>query len=218
MCKNSEAAACCAKKGTLAVISGFSGVGKGTIVEALVKRYPYALSVSATTRDKRPGEVPDVSYHYITREAFEEKIAEGDFFEYTEYVGNYYGTPKSFVLDKLAEGKDVILEIESDGALKVRAQYPEALLIYMIPPTMSELKRRLVGRGTESAEKVAKRLHQAVTIEMERARSYDLLIVNQDKETCIEELHRMIQTREGLSPDATDLLDRLEEEGKELGL
>ena len=209
---------CERKKGTLAVISGFSGVGKGTIVEALVKRYPYALSVSATTRDPRPGEIPDVSYHYITREDFEERIAKNDFFEYTEYVGNYYGTPKSFVMQKLEEGQDVILEIESDGALKVRAQYPEALLIYMIPPTMSELKRRLVGRGTESEEKVAKRLHQAVTIEMERARVYDLLIVNEEKEACIEELHHMIQTREGKKPSETDLLDKLEAEGKALGM
>jgi len=218
MCKCRKAEKAPRKKGTLAVISGFSGVGKGTIVEALVKRYPYALSVSATTRDKRPGEVPDVSYHYITREDFENRIAENDFFEYTEYVGNYYGTPKSFVLEKLEEGQDVILEIESDGALKVRAQYPDALLIYMVPPTMAELKRRLVGRGTESEEKVAKRLHQAVTVEMERARQYDLLIVNEDRESCLEELHRMIRTREGLKPSETDLLDRLEEEGKAMGL
>ena len=196
-------------KGTLAVISGFSGVGKGTVVKELVRRYPYALSVSATTRDPRPGEVDGVAYHFITKEAFLKKIEEGDFFEYASYVDQYYGTPKSYVLEQLEEGKDVILEIEAEGAFKVKEQMPEALLIYMLPPSMAELKARLVGRGTETPDKVEKRLRKAREEELDKARKYDFLIVNDDLEKCISELHRMIQTRTGISPEDSDVLEKL---------
>ena len=206
------------RKGTLAVISGFSGVGKGTVVRELVKRYPYALSVSATTRDPRPGETDGISYHFITKEAFEERIREGDFFEWASYGDQYYGTPKSFVLEELEKGNDVILEIEAAGAMKVKAQLPEALLIYMLPPSMQELKRRLVGRGTETEEKIEKRLKKAKDEELEIAREYDFLIVNNDLETCISELHRIIQTRTGISPGRSDLLARLETEVLENGV
>ncbi|MBQ7059186.1 MAG: guanylate kinase [Firmicutes bacterium] len=206
------------RKGTLAVISGFSGVGKGTVVKELVKRYPYALSVSATTRDPRPGEADGISYHFITKEAFEERIREGDFFEWASYVDQYYGTPKSFVLEELEKGHDVILEIEAAGAMKVKSQLPEALLIYMLPPSMRELKRRLVGRGTETEEKIEKRLKKAKEEELEIAREYDFLIVNNDLETCISELHRIIQTRTGVSPGRSDLLTRLETEVLENGV
>ena len=196
-------------KGTLAVISGFSGVGKGTVVKELVRRYPYALSVSATTRDPRPGEVDGVAYHFITKEAFLKKIEEGDFFEYASYVDQYYGTPKSYVLEQLEEGKDVILEIEAEGAFQVKEQMPEALLIYMLPPSMAELKARLVGRGTETPDKVEKRLRKAREEELDKARKYDFLIVNDDLEKCISELHRMIQTRTGISPEDSDVLEKL---------
>ena len=196
-------------KGTLAVISGFSGVGKGTVVKELVRRYPYALSVSATTRDPRPGEVDGVAYHFITKEAFLKKIEEGDFFEYASYVDQYYGTPKSYVLEQLEEGKDVILEIEAEGAFKVKEQMPEALLIYMLPPSMAELKARLVGRGTETPDKDEKRLRKAREEELDKARQYDFLIVNDDLEKCISEFHRMIQTRTGISPEDSDVLDKL---------
>ena len=206
------------RKGTLAVISGFSGVGKGTVVKELVKRYPYALSVSATTRDPRPGEADGISYHFITKEAFEERIREGDFFEWASYVDQYYGTPKSFVLEELEKGHDVILEIEAAGAMKVKSQLPEALLIYMLPPSMHELKRRLVGRGTETEEKIEKRLKKAKEEELEIAREYDFLIVNNDLETCISELHRIIQSRTGVSPGRSDLLTRLETEVLENGV
>ena len=196
-------------KGTLAVISGFSGVGKGTVVKELVRRYPYALSVSATTRDPRPGEVDGVAYHFITKEAFLKKIEEGDFFEYASYVDQYYGTPKSYVLEQLEEGKDVILEIEAEGAFKVKEQMPEALLIYMLPPSMAELKARLVGRGTETPDKVEKRLRKAREEELDKARKYDFLIVNDDLEKCISELLRMIKTRSGISPEDRDVLEKL---------
>ena len=206
------------KKGVLAVISGFSGVGKGTAVKELLKKYPYALSVSATTRSPRPGEVPGVSYHYITKEEFEKRIEEGDFFEWARYVENYYGTPKSFVMEKLEAGQDVILEIEAEGAFKVRSQYPEAMLIFMVPPSMEELRRRLVGRGTETAETVAKRLKKAAEEELDRAKLYDFLVINDDLQACVEELHFVIQNRKGIRPAETDLLERLAEEAKELEL
>lgn len=206
------------KKGVLAVISGFSGVGKGTAVKELLKKYPYALSVSATTRSPRPGEVPGVSYHYITKEEFEKRIEEGDFFEWARYVENYYGTPKSFVMEKLEAGQDVILEIEAEGAFKVRSQYPEAMLIFMVPPSMEELRRRLVGRGTETAETVAKRLKKAAEEELDKAKLYDFLVINDDLEACVEELHFVIQNRKGIRPAETDLLERLAEEAKELEL
>lgn len=206
------------KKGVLAVISGFSGVGKGTAVKELLKKYPYALSVSATTRSPRPGEVPGVSYHYITKEEFEKRIEEGDFFEWARYVENYYGTPKSFVMEKLEAGQDVILEIEAEGAFKVRSQYPEAMLIFMVPPSMEELRRRLVGRGTETAETVAKRLKKAAEEELDKAKLYDFLVINDDLQACVEELHFVIQNCKGIRPAETDLLERLAEEAKELEL
>lgn len=205
------------RTGVLAVISGFSGVGKGTVVKELLAQYPYALSVSATTREPREGEVAGVSYHYITKEEFEKRIADGDFFEWARYVEHYYGTPKSFVMQQLEKGNDVILEIEAEGALKVRAQYPQALLIYMIPPSMQELKRRLIGRGTETREKIEQRLKKAREEELEKARQYDFLVVNDELESCVQELHRVIQTRTGISPACGDLLSHLEQEAKELG-
>ena len=206
------------KKGVLAVISGFSGVGKGTAVKELLKKYPYALSVSATTRSPRPGEVPGVSYHYITKEEFEKRIEEGDFFEWARYVENYYGTPKSFVMEKLEVGQDVILEIEAEGAFKVRSQYPEAMLIFMVPPSMEELRRRLVGRGTETAETVAKRLKKAAEEELDKAKLYDFLVINDELEACVEELHSVIQNRSGIRPVETELLECLAEEAKKLEL
>ena len=124
-------------------------------------------------------------------------------------MGNYYGTPKSFVMDALAEGKDVILEIEAEGAFKVRKQVEDALLIYMLPPSMDELKRRLVGRGTESEDKIEKRLKKAAEEETFKAREYDFLIVNENIDACVEELHRIIQTRTGISPKHSKLLDDL---------
>lgn len=205
-------------KGVLAIISGFSGVGKGTAVRELLKKYPYALSVSATTRNPRTGEVPGVSYHYITKEEFEKRIEENDFFEWARYVDNYYGTPKSFVVEKLEAGQDVILEIEAEGAFKVRSQYPEAQLIFMVPPSMEELRRRLIGRGTETEETIAKRLKKAAEEELDKAKLYDFLVINDDLGVCVEELHRVIQNRNGIQPLDTDLLERLKAEAKELKL
>ena len=206
------------KKGTLAVISGFSGVGKGTIVKKLVDENDYALSVSATTRAPRPGEEDGVAYYFITKEEFERRIRENDFFEYASYVGNYYGTPRSFVLKRLEQGENVILEIESAGALKVKDMYPEAVLIYMLPPSMEELEERLVGRGTETKEVIRDRLHQAAAVELDRARRYDFLIINDTVESCTLEMDRLIREGSGIKPEESKLLDSLAEEAARLGL
>ena len=139
------------KSGVLTVISGFSGVGKGTIVKKLVAKEGYALSISATPRTPREGEVHGREYFFLTREEFRSMIESNGLIEWAEYVSNFYGTPKAYVEERLAEGQDVILEIEPQGALKVKRQYPEAVLIFIVPPTAKELEARLIGRGTEEA-------------------------------------------------------------------
>ena len=173
----------CRSKGILLVISGFAGTGKGTLVQELLKRYDnYALSVSATTRDPRPGEEDGVHYFFKTKEEFEQMIQEKKLIEYACYVGNYYGTPKEYVQEQLENGKDVILEIEIQGALKIKEQFPETLLLFMVPPSAQVLEDRLRGRGTETEEVVQKRLRRAVE-EAEFIEKYDYLIVNDDLDT-----------------------------------
>ena len=138
-------------KGKLVVISGFSGAGKGTLMKALMKEYgdSYALSVSATTRNPRPGEMDGVDYFFVTKDKFEQMIAEDALIEYAQYVGNYYGTPKEYVQQQLDLGKNVILEIEIQGALKIKEKFPDTVLMFVTAPNANELKNRLVGRGTE---------------------------------------------------------------------
>ena len=139
------------RKGCLVIISGFSGAGKGTVVKALMERFDcYALSISATTRQPRPGEENGREYFFKTKEEFEELIRQDALYEYAQYVSNYYGTPKAYVEEQLEAGKDVILEIEVQGALKVKEKNPDALLLFVTPPSAQELKRRLEGRGTET--------------------------------------------------------------------
>ena len=150
------------KKGILAIISGFSGAGKGTVVNRLLEKESYAVSISATTRKPRTGEVDGQNYFFRTKDEFEKMIANEQLIEYAEYVGNYYGTPKDYVFKKLDEGFDVILEIEMQGALKVKEKFPETALIFITPPSADELKKRLVGRGTETAEQIEKRMSRAV--------------------------------------------------------
>lgn len=180
------------RKGVLTVVSGFSGAGKGTLMKALLKKYPYELSISATTRAPREGEVHGREYFFLTREEFESMIEGGELFEWAQYVGNYYGTPKSYVEQKLQEGKDVILEIEIQGALKVKEMYPEALLLFVTPPTIMELKSRLIGRGTESMETIKKRLDRAAE-EASFMSHYDYLIVNDKLDECVEMTHQVIK-------------------------
>nr|WP_296459146.1 guanylate kinase [uncultured Acetatifactor sp.] len=181
------------KKGILIVISGFSGAGKGTLVRELLRRHgqDYVLSVSMTTRSPRPGERDGVEYFFTDRERFEEAIEQDGLVEYASYCGNYYGTPRAYVEEKLAEGKNVILEIEIQGALKIKKRFPESLLIFVTPPNARELKRRLEGRGTESQEVIANRLARAAE-ESEGVELYDYLVVNDKLEESAEEVHHLV--------------------------
>lgn len=167
------------KRGLLFVISGPSGCGKGTVVSLLEKQHDFAVSVSATTRAPRDGEIDGVHYHFWTAERFEEAIAGGEMLEYTLYSGSkkYYGTPKARISEQLESGRDVILEIEVDGAMQVKKRMPEAILIFMVPPSMSALRARLVGRGTESADVIEARMNRAYE-ELKLAHGYDYILVN----------------------------------------
>ena len=158
------------QRGILIVVSGFSGAGKGTLMKELMKRYEetYALSVSATTRNPREGEVDGREYFFKTTEEFEKMIAKEELIEYARYVENYYGTPRTYVEQQLEAGKDVILEIEIQGALKVKERFPDTLLLFVTPPSAKELRRRLVGRGTETMEVIESRLARAVRSEERR--------------------------------------------------
>lgn len=181
-------------KGLLLVISGFAGTGKGTIVSMLRERYGnYALSVSATTRAPRNGEVDGVHYFFKTKEEFLQMIVEDELFEYAQYVDNYYGTPKKYVQEQMDAGKDVILEIEMQGALKIKEQFPDVVLLFVVPPDADTLEARLLGRGTETPEVVKKRLGRAVE-ESDYMERYDYLIVNDDLDECVERVHAVIQS------------------------
>jgi len=181
-------------KGILVVVSGFSGAGKGTVMKRLLEKYKdYALSVSATTRNPREGEVDGREYFFRTKEEFEKLIEEDALIEYAQYVGNYYGTPRSYVEEQLSQGKNVILEIEIQGAMKVKEKIPEALLVFVTPPTVEELKNRLVGRGTETEDVIADRLARAAE-EAEGMGEYDYILVNDDLEECVENLHQIIRS------------------------
>lgn len=196
----------------LAVISGFAGSGKGSAMKGLLEKYPdtYALSVSDTTRSPRPGEVDGREYFFISDEEFEEKIRQDELLEYAGYVGHYYGTPKKYVEENLAAGKDVLLEIEIQGALQIRKKYPEALLLFITPPTAEELKRRLVGRGTEDAETIEKRLSRA-SEESEGIEEYDYLVVNDELSQCVEEIHTIIQTEKKRTLRQKETIARIRE-------
>ena len=180
-------------KGKLVVISGFSGAGKGTLMKALMKEYgdSYALSVSATTRSPRPGEMDGVDYFFVTRDKFEQMIAEDALIEYAQYVGNYYGTPKEYVQQQLDLGKNVILEIEIQGALKIKEKFPDTVLMFVTAPDANELKNRLVGRGTETPEVIAARLSRACEESM-GIEKYDYLVINDTIENGISLIDRLI--------------------------
>ena len=180
-------------KGKLVVISGFSGAGKGTLMKALMKEYgdSYALSVSATTRNPRPGEMDGVDYFFVSRDKFEQMIAEDALIEYAQYVGNYYGTPKEYVQQQLDLGKNVILEIEIQGALKIKEKFPDTVLMFVTAPDANELKNRLVGRGTETPEVIAARLSRACEESMGMEK-YDYLVINDTIENGISLIDRLI--------------------------
>ncbi len=180
------------KKGTLIVYSGPSGVGKGTILKPYLKSHPNAvLSVSATTRKPRPGETHGVEYYFITGEEFQQMVRDKGLLEYTQYNGNYYGTPRAAVEEQIALGRDVVLEIEVQGAMQVKLSYPDAVFIFVLPPSYADLKTRLAGRGTEPPEVVEARLH-AARFELSCAPEYDYIVVNDSADAAREKLGAII--------------------------
>ena len=178
-------------KGKLFVLSGPSGVGKGTICKKLLENIDLEISVSATTRNPREGEIEGVSYFFVNHDRFEDMIQKGEFLEHAEVFGNYYGTPKQKVLDKLAWGKDVLLEIDVQGAMQVKENYPENITIFVCPPSLATLKHRLAGRGTESEESLNQRIAKALT-EIEMLKNYDYYIVNDELEDAVKNVKSII--------------------------
>ena len=201
-------------KGVLVVVSGFSGSGKGTIMRRLLEKYDnYGLSISATTRQPREGETHGKEYFFQTTEDFENMIRQGQLIEYAQYVGNYYGTPKAYVEEQRNLGKDVILEIEIQGAMKIKEQYPDTVLLFVTPPSAEELKRRLVGRGTETEDVIESRLVRAVQ-ESEGMDLYDYLVINDDLETCVDEVHAIIQSEHDKASRNEEFIERIRKQLK----
>lgn len=180
-------------KGLLIVISGFSGAGKGTVVKEMLKKYNYSLSVSATTREPRENEFDGIHYNFISKDEFEDKIRQNQFFEWAKYCNNYYGTPKEFVFQQLEKGQDIILEIEVQGALKIKEQFKDAILIFITAPSGEDLKNRLIGRGTESMDAIEKRLKRSCE-EVDMMEKYDYIIVNEDVDQCADDIHQIIRS------------------------
>ena len=187
------------KKGKTFIISGPSGVGKSTVLSAMLEKRPNVyFSVSATTRDPRPGELDGIHYHFMDVDSFRKWIAMDQFLEYAEYVGNFYGTPKRFVDEAMEQGKDVILDIEVQGAIQVTSKRPDTVRIFIAPPSWSELERRLTERGTDSKDKIQKRLLRA-KVEFQTAHTYDYFVINDTVENAVKELDA-IMTAEHCKP------------------
>lgn len=203
------------RKGILVVVSGFSGAGKGTLMKELLHRYDnYALSVSATTRNPREGEEHGIEYFFLTDGEFEKLIEEDQLIEYARYVNHYYGTPKEYVLEQMEAGKDVILEIEIQGALKVKEKFPDTLLLFVTPPSAEELRRRLINRGTETMEVIEARLKRAGE-EAESMDGYDYLLVNDKLDDCVEDMHRLIQAQHLKTSFQKDFVNQMKKELKQ---
>lgn len=182
------------QKGILFILSGPSAVGKGTVRKELFKRNPdLVFSISATTRDIRPGEVDGVDYYYKTKEEFEELIKQNKLLEYAQFVDNYYGTPRQFVEEQLDKGRDVLLEIEVQGAMQVKENFPEGVFIFLLPPSLTELEKRLIHRGTESLSLMQDRLNKAKE-EIKMMDQYDYLIENDDVKTATSKVESIIQS------------------------
>ena len=182
----------------LFVISGCSGVGKGTVLKEFMNKNSdnFVLSVSCTTRKPREGEVDGVNYFFLTHEKFERNIKEDKFLEYAQFAGNFYGTKKKYINQKLDDGFNVILEIETQGALQVKEKMPEAVLIFIAPPSVEELETRLRGRHTEDEEAIQKRLHE-VKIELERSQKYDYVVINDSVQKAVAEIEHITQKELG---------------------
>ena len=209
----------------IVIISGYSGCGKGTVISRLMEKYGnYAFSISMTTRDPRDNEIDGVHYHFVTNERFEKMISEAGFLEYAGYTDNYYGTPAAFVHENLAAGRDVLLDIEVQGAMQIREKIPEAILIFVSTPTAAELENRLVSRGTETPARVSKRLKRAVEESTEIWR-YDHFVINDTVEEAADMINGIIRegaaaplpSREFMETFTKELIEineRREREGK----
>ena len=195
-------------KGILIVVSAPSGCGKGTILAEVLKDEKFYYSVSATTRSPRPGETDGVSYHFLGKEQFEELIRTDGMLEYAEYCGNYYGTPRDKVLEKINEGKNVILEIEVQGAMQIREKCPEAVFVFIAPPSVAELRNRLEKRGTETPEVINQRVSEAAQ-EISFAYRYDYVVVNNILEDAVNDFISVIRAEELKAENQKNIIDEV---------
>ena len=199
------------KKGKLLIISGFSGVGKGTVVKYILDNYAdYLISVSATTRKPRQGEKDGIHYHFIEKDAFENMISDDQLLEYANYVGNYYGTPRSFVEENINSGKNVILEIETQGAVQVKKKMPEAIMIFILPPDADELKSRLLGRQTEPEEIILKRLEKAAE-ETDALEHYEYFVINDKVDLCAANIKKIVDDNHPTLAN-TEMIDNIKKD------
>ena len=201
-------------KGVLTVVSGFSGAGKGTVMKRLIQKYDdYALSISVTTRNPREGERDGIEYFFKTKEEVEAMIENDEFLEYARYVDNYYGTPRFYVEEMLAKGKNVILEIEIQGAMQIKAKNQEAVLVFVTPPSFEELRNRLIGRGTETVDVIESRLKRA-SEEAEGMPSYDYILVNDQVEDCVDRLHQIILSERAKAQRNEEFINTIQQEAR----
>ena len=196
------------EKGLMIVISGPAGSGKGTVNAHLLRTGDFVYSISATTRAPRPGEVDGVNYYFVTREEFEKRIASGGMLEYTEYCGNYYGTPKKEALEVIESGKNLILEIEVEGAMNIKSVYPDAVLIMLLPPSFAKQEERLRGRGTETEEKICARLERTRE-EVVLLPNYDYVVYNYDgcDEQAAEDIQEIVRTEKRATKRNAEAVD-----------
>ena len=198
-------------KGRLIVISGFSGAGKGTVVKKLIEKYNYSLSISATTRAPREGEEDGREYYFKTVDEFKSLIDYNGFIEWAQYVENYYGTPRKFVEDEIAAGKNVILEIEVQGAMNIKSQYPNAILIFITTKDIETLHNRLSSRGTETEEVIKKRLARAAE-EAESMESYEYIVVNDELDECVDAVNSIVVSETYKKENNTQFLIDIKQE------
>ena len=199
------------KEGMLVIISGPSGAGKGTVVTELIKTGEFSLSISATTRKPRPGEIDGTHYYFYDKETFETMQKKNQLLEWAEFCGNYYGTPRKYVEKQMAEGKNVILEIEVQGALQIKELYPECVLVFLIPPNLEELGRRLIKRGTEDKQTINRRIHRALE-EMEFILQYDYIVINETIQKATEDICAIVKAESMKSSRNTKIKEQIKGE------